>query len=55
MGTSNILRPVTGSNDTYSRPMTAVRGAGYTSQKGPVFQPFKIKSPTIFPEKLEEA
>jgi hypothetical protein len=46
--------PVTGSTDTYSRPMTAVRGAGYTSQKGPIFHPAKSKSTAVFPEKLEE-
>lgn len=27
------MRPVTGSLDKVSRPMTAVRGAGYTSQR----------------------
>ncbi|CAB0003971.1 unnamed protein product, partial [Nesidiocoris tenuis] len=41
------MRPVTGSTDPVSRPMTAVRGAGYTSQRNDsIITPRPVGTPT---------
>ncbi|BES88088.1 Hypothetical protein NTJ_00896 [Nesidiocoris tenuis] len=52
LGTSSgyregTMRPVTGSTDPVSRPMTAVRGAGYTSQRNDsIITPRPVGTPT---------
>ncbi|KAK7867313.1 hypothetical protein R5R35_002130 [Gryllus longicercus] len=56
-GTGTAFRPVTGTQDGLNRPMTAVRGAGYTSQRPTtVFDPLNqaSKLPTQLESKKEE-
>lgn len=53
----SVLRPVTGLQDAVTRPMTAVRGAGYTSQRsGQMFDPLNQSAVTniMHPKEQEE-